>query len=157
MDDASRGEIGPSGLFVPLDLPPQGIQGFKALFRAEIVQEIDLDVSAVQVTLIIEQVDFQLLAGALHGGTTADIGDAGPGPQFGSAQQHGVDAINRGDAAVQVDVRGRKANRAATSVAVRHPSAHVVRPTQQPRRQFKSPWPSACRMRVLLTRSPSRM
>jgi len=36
-----------------------------------------------------------------------------------------------------VDVGGRKADGAPAPVAVRHPSAHIVRSTQQPRRQFQ--------------------
>jgi len=41
-------------LLVPPDLRLQGGQRFEALFRAEIVQKIDLDVPAVQIALKIE-------------------------------------------------------------------------------------------------------
>ena len=100
MANALGGKITASLAHITLDLLPQRLQRLEALFRAKVVQEIDLDVPAIQIALKIEQMHFKLLADALHGRTATNVGDARPELQARAAHQHRIDPVDRSGAAV---------------------------------------------------------
>ena len=99
---------------VGADLGLEGFDGRKLLFAAQLLDEGNFEVLAVEVATEIEDVNFDEAAGdgVWEGGTEADVDDGGALLNAG-----GIDAIGRKDFVVEIQVRGREAKGGATVVA----------------------------------------
>src|SRR5260221_279273 len=101
------------------DLRLEGVKPGEFLLRAQIVDEGDAQVPAVKISREIEKMNLEAQIAAAEGRPQAEIGDAVvPGAVATDGSAHGVDAGRRAQIIGKLDVGGRKADGAASPVAL---------------------------------------
>ena len=115
----------------------KGVQIGIFFFVAQLVQKVHAQMLAVNIPGKIENVHFQRqLALVVDGRAHAQAGHAAHRALSQSVYLHHADAGQRRLVVFHLDIGGGEAQSAANLVAMQHPAADRIRPTQQLRRQL---------------------
>ena len=109
----------PGGIDVAADLGLKGVERRELLFRAELLDELHLDLGAVKVAGEINEMHFEAgnADAILDGGAEAEVED-GEAIRIAESHAGGVDPVGREFEVGDVDVRGREPERATELPAV---------------------------------------
>src|SRR3546814_14507274 len=89
---------------------------YTTLFRSEEGVEGDVDLLPVEVAGEVEEMRFEQFPGRIEAGADAEVGGAFEDAAIGKVAGHRVDAVARTEIGAHVEVRGRKAQKAAVLV-----------------------------------------